>query len=171
MLKSVKDPGAGCTWTYPITQRISLECNCADPFWDFAVLVGQFAEEQNRELAADRDPGGLIAVHYMPTDQALAQVLPWGIDPDDRGEPHINEFMTAIRKGVRLPPCLADQSGILDGRHRIHAASRLGIPQVPYILLEDTFAPLEDITESPASADQYTGTMSACDSRSSALCA
>jgi ParB-like nuclease domain len=136
--------GAGCRWSSTGLQTIVLE-GIGKPFWDFTILVGQFAEELGREIFADilddTDPACRITVRYMPTEQALADVLPWGIDPDDRGEPHIEELMDAMRRGEVLPPCLADQEGILDGRHRIHAASRLGMSQIPYILLSDTLAP------------------------------
>jgi ribosomal protein S18 acetylase RimI-like enzyme len=134
----------GCDWRNTSTKSIRLADLDAE-FEDFNVLVMQYVEDRgNGEVDWEKQ----VPVYYMPIAKAMKEFAAWGMpgadgddEGDERGEPHIAELMKSMESGTRLPPALTDSDGaLLDGRHRTHAASRLGVKQIPYIKLDDVIA-------------------------------
>lgn len=128
---------AGCNWLNTSAKTVRLK-DLESDFEDFNVLLFQLIEDNNKGKV---DWNKQVPVHYMPIAKAMKDVAPWGMagdDGDERGEPHIAELMKSMQSGMLLPPAVTDEKGdIIDGRHRIHAASRLGVKQIPFIRLDE----------------------------------
>jgi hypothetical protein len=151
---------AGCDWRNTGTRSVRL-ADFEDEYSDYTTLLFQFTESSmyigtafgdNPEIDWDKT----VPVRYMPTTQAMDQVIGWGMsgdDGDDRGEPHVEHLAKLMQEGTNLPPAVTDKDNmIIDGRHRIHAAHRLGLKQIPYIQITSTLIPPEPPTGSAKEA-------------------
>ena len=70
-------------------------------------------------------------LHYESPDHYLDQVKPLNMDHDDK---HIiHHFEKQMKKGEKLDPVAIYPDGHPNGRHRAHAAKKLGIKKIPVI--------------------------------------
>ncbi len=91
--------------------------------------------------------GGKIVM--MSPDEYLSRVRP--LDLDDESEENIEELMDRISNGLPLDPLKIYSDGKEDGRHRAHAAKRLGVEEVPVIV----FPPLNEEAETKYRVESY----------------
>lgn len=94
----------------------------------------------NKDLA--RDALGLYRSYYPvefdSNEKSKFITLP--IDEleftEHPNQKHVEKLMLAIEEGEELPPPIVDEfNSILDGHHRVMAAMRLGIKEIPVIML------------------------------------
>jgi hypothetical protein len=139
-LKKTADLQNGCDWAHPAVGSVVLSSLEGD-FPDFVQLVSDLAEAMEPPVEDDPDWDAPISVYLMPTATAMKHISGWGLGDDagdNRGQPHVDEMKKSMQQGERMPPAIVDEKGhIADGRHRIHAASQLGVQQIPYIKLGD----------------------------------
>jgi hypothetical protein len=117
---------------------------CIDiPFWtlwpDMQDLLYQSAQltfQERRENVEDYDlEGSTLRVALLPISKYVAQMrrdmemgnLEW----DERGPRHVRQFIPVLRNGEYVPPIIVREEGWLDGRHRMFAATKIGIAELP----------------------------------------
>jgi hypothetical protein len=84
------------------------------------------------EEAHDYEKAGGKLTHMSP-DEYLARVKPLNMDHDDK---HIiHHFKKQMEKGEKFDPIAIEKDGHPNGRHRAHAAKKLGIKSIPVVIL------------------------------------
>lgn len=84
------------------------------------------------EEAHDYEKQGGHLTHMSP-DEYLARVKPLNMDHDDK---HIiHHFKKQMEKGEKFDPVAIESDGHPNGRHRAHAAKKLGIKSIPVIMM------------------------------------
>jgi hypothetical protein len=82
------------------------------------------------EEAHDYEKAGGKLTHMSP-DEYLSRVKPLNMDHDDK---HIiRHFKKQMEKGEKFDPLAIEKDGHPNGRHRAHAAKKLGIKSVPVV--------------------------------------
>ena len=84
------------------------------------------------EKARDYEKAGGTLTHMSPDDY-LARVKPLNMDDDDKNI--IHHFKKQMEKGEKLDPVAIEKDGHPDGRHRAHAAKKLGIKSIPVVIV------------------------------------
>ena len=82
------------------------------------------------EEAHDYEKAGGKLTH-MPPDEYLSRVKPLNMDHDDKKI--IHHFKKQMEKGEKFDPLAIEKDGHPNGRHRAHAAKKLGIKSVPVV--------------------------------------
>lgn len=82
------------------------------------------------EESHDYEKSGGQLTHMSP-DEYLRLVKPLNMDHEDKKI--IHHFENQIKKGVKLDPLVIDKDGHPNGRHRAHAAKKLGITSIPVV--------------------------------------
>ena len=82
------------------------------------------------EEAHDYEKSGGKLTHMSP-DQFLSKVDPLKMTAEDKKK--IQHFKNEMRSGTSLDPLAIEKGGQPNGRHRAHAAEKLGIKKVPVV--------------------------------------
>ncbi len=128
------------------TREVSAPMPGLKPALEGRMAEGDQPDEESREVKyplAHRDnwhgdsnyksTGGRMV--YMHPDEFLSMARPLKID--DVAQENIDDLANHISGGGELDPLAIYRGGKEDGRHRAHAAKKLGIKKVPVLLWDD----------------------------------
>jgi ParB-like chromosome segregation protein Spo0J/GNAT superfamily N-acetyltransferase len=74
-----------------------------------------------------------VRVHWTGPEQFRREVVEWG----DKDHVRVNEIADQMKQGAKFAPAVFFDGTWVDGNHRVDAAKKLGLKQVPVVDLKD----------------------------------